>query len=140
MLKPIDKTKDPRITGEAWKTQDRKSIEAVLNGTRVGEGALSPQRIASLSGVDLAATRTIIKTLLTARHIVNAGTPQQPKYRIRSEAHTGATYARDWGRYDGAELRPFDGRPGCNDHMNHGSRRGDVVHPYAPMKPILSGV
>ena len=43
MLKTI-KESDPRITGEAWKTQDRKAVEAVLNGARVGEGSLTPQR------------------------------------------------------------------------------------------------
>ena len=85
MLAPI-KESDPRITGEAWKTQDRKAVEAVLHGARVGEGSLSPQRIASLSGVELSAVRVIIKSMVTARQIVNAGTAQQPKYRMRGEA------------------------------------------------------
>lgn len=78
--------KDPRITGEAWKTTDRKNVEAVLRGTRVGEPSLSPQRIASLSGVDIGAVRVIIKSMVTSKQIVNAGTAQQPKYRIRSES------------------------------------------------------
>ncbi len=37
------------------------------------------------------------------------------------------------GVYDGKELRPFDGRPNCNQHMHHpslmGSRR---VYPIKP--------
>lgn len=117
MLKTIKET-DPRITGEAWKTQDRKAVEAVLHGARVGEGSLTPQRIASLSGVELSAVRVIIKSMLTARQIVNAGTAQQPKYRMRGEAATNAAYHRDWGWHDGAELRPYTGRPGAMDAFN----------------------
>ena len=117
MLKTI-KESDPRITGEAWKTQDRKAVEAVLHGARVGEGSLTPQRIASLSGVELSAVRVIIKSMLTARQIVNAGTAQQPKYRMRGEAVSDASYQRDWGRYEGTELRPYTGRPGAMDAFN----------------------
>lgn len=43
------------------------------------------------------------------------------------------------GVYDGAELRPFADRPGCNDHMQHGSRRGDVVAPYSGPRPMCVG-
>lgn len=117
MLAPI-KESDPRITGEAWKTTDRKAVEAVLHSARVGEGSLSPHRIASLSGVELGAVRVIIKSMVTAKQIVNAGTAQQPKYRMRGEAATNAAYHRDWGRYDGAELRPYTGRPGAMDAFN----------------------
>lgn len=114
MLKTI-KESDPRITGEAWKTQDRKAVEAVLHGARVGEGSLTPQRIASLSGVELSAVRVIIKSMLTARQIVNAGTAQQPKYRMRGEAVSDASYQRDWGRYVPSTFRPSDARPGADD-------------------------
>ena len=114
MLAPI-KESDPRITGEAWKTQDRKAVEAVLHGARVGEGSLTPQRIASLSGVELSAVRGIIKSMLTARQIVNAGTAQQPKYRMRGEAVSDASYQRDWGRYVPSTFRPSDARPGADD-------------------------
>lgn len=114
MLKTI-KESDPRITGEAWKTQDRKAVEAVLHGARVGEGSLTPQRIASLSGVELSAVRVIIKSMLTARQIVNAGTAQQPKYRMRGEAVSNASYQRDWGRYVPSTFRPSDARPGADD-------------------------
>lgn len=114
MLKTI-KESDPRITGDAWKTQDRKAVEAVLHGARVGEGSLTPQRIASLSGVELSAVRVIIKSMLTARQIVNAGTAQQPKYRMRGEAVSDASYQRDWGRYVPSTFRPSDARPGADD-------------------------
>ena len=117
MLKTI-KESDPRITGEAWKTTDRKAVEAVLHGARVGEGSLTPWRIASLAGVELKSARSIIQSLLTAKQIVNTGTPQQPKYRMRGEAATNAAHHRDWGRYDGAELRPYTGRPGAMDAFN----------------------
>ena len=114
MLAPIKET-DPRITGEAWKTQDRKAVEAVLHGARVMGDAMTPQRIASLAGVELKSARSIIQSLMTAKQIVNTGTSQQPKYRMRGEAATNAAYHRDWGRYDGAELRPYTGRPGAMD-------------------------
>lgn len=133
MLKTIEKSADPRITGEAWKTTDRRAIEIVLHGARVGEGALTPQRIASLSGVDLAATRTIIKSLVTAQFVVNAGTPQQPKYRWRSEAQSNESYVRDWGRYDGAELRAYAGRPSAMDAFELPSLvNGKHVQPKRP--------
>lgn len=109
------KESDPRITGEAWKTQDRKAVEAVLHGARVGEGSLTPQRIASLSGVDLGAVRRIIKVLVTAKVAINAGTAQQPKYRMRGEAISDASYQRDWGRYVPSTFRPSDARPGADD-------------------------
>ena len=109
------KESDPRITGEAWKTQDRKAVEAVLHGARVGEGSLTPQRIASLSGVDLGAVRRIIKALVTAKVAINAGTAQQPKYRMRGEAVSDASYQRDWGRYVPSTFRPSDARPGADD-------------------------
>lgn len=114
MLAPIKET-DPRITGEAWKTQDRKAVEAVLNNAAAMGAALTPHQIASLSNVELSAARAIIKTLVTAKLAINIGTAQQPRYRRRSEAATNAAYHRDWGRYDGAELRPYTGRPGAMD-------------------------
>lgn len=117
MLKTI-KESDPRITGEAWKTQDRKAVEAVLHGARVMGDAMTPQRIASLAGVELKSARSIIQSLMTAKQIVNTGTSQQPKYRMRGEVVSDASYQRDWGRYDGAELRPYTGRPGAMDAFN----------------------
>lgn len=41
--------------------------------------------------------------------------------------------------YSGAELQPFDGRPGCNDHMKFGSLRNGVAVPYAPPAPQCTG-
>lgn len=133
MLKNIEKSADPRITGEAWKTQDRRAIEIVLHGARVGEGALTPQRIASLAGVELKSARSIIQSLMTAKQIVNTGTPQQPKYRWRSEAQSNESYVRDWGRYDGAELRAYTGRPSAMDAFSLPSLvNGKHVQPKRP--------
>lgn len=109
------KESDPRITGEAWKTQDRKAVEAVLHSAAATGSALTPHQIASYSNVELSAARAIIKTLVTAKFAINIGTAQQPRYRRRSEAHTGVSYQRHHGRYDGAELRPYTGRPGAMD-------------------------
>lgn len=114
MLKTI-KESDPRITGEAWKTTDRKAVEAVLNNAAAMGTALTPHQIASLSNVELSAARAIIKTLVTAKLAINIGTAQQPRYRRRSEAATNASYQRDWGRYVPSTFRPSDARPGADD-------------------------
>ena len=42
--------------------------------------------------------------------------------------------------YDGAELRPFDSRPGANDHMQHGSVSGGQWNPYTPPGLMCVGV
>lgn len=125
MLKTI-KESDPRITGEAWKTQDRKAVEAVLHGARVGEGSLTPQRIASLSGVELSAVRVIIKSMLTARQIVNAGTAQQPKYRMRGEAATNYIPTKITNGNSRGPYQPHYPiwRPGATDHETLPSRMG----------------
>lgn len=125
MLKTI-KESDPRITGEAWKTQDRKAVEAVLHGARVGEGSLTPQRIASLSGVELSAVRVIIKSMVTARQIVNAGTAQQPKYRMRGEAATNYIPTKITNGNSRGSYQPHYPiwRPGATDHETLPSRMG----------------
>lgn len=124
MLKTIKKS-DPRITGEAWKTQDRKAVEAVLHGARVGEGSLTPQRIASLSGVELSAVRVIIKSMVTAKQIVNAGTAQQPKYRIRSESTSYVPDRITAGTSKGVYRTNYPiWRPGATDHETLPSRMG----------------
>lgn len=125
MLKTI-KESDPRITGEAWKTQDRKAVEAVLNGARVGEGSLTPQRIASLSGVDLGAVRRIIKALVTAKVAINAGTAQQPKYRMRGEAACDYIPTKITNGNSRVAYQPHYPiwRPGATDHETLPSRMG----------------
>lgn len=125
MLKTI-KESDPRITGEAWKTTDRKAVEAVLHGARVGEGSLTPQRIASLSGVELSAVRVIIKSMLTARQIVNAGTAQLPKYRMRGEAATNYIPTKITNGNSRGSYQPHYPiwRPGATDHETLPSRMG----------------
>lgn len=35
-------------------------------------------------------------------------------------------------RYDGAELKPYEGRPGANDHMKCGTVVNGVHKPYTP--------
>jgi hypothetical protein len=53
------------------------------------------------------------------------------------------TRSNDWRAkhppYTCPELRPFDGRPGANDHMQHGSLRNGVAVPYAPPAPQCTG-
>lgn len=125
MLKTI-KESDPRITGEAWKTQDRKAVEVVLHGARVMGDAMTPQRIASLAGVELKSARSIIQSLMTAKQIANTGTSQQPKYRMRGEAATNyiptkITNGNSRGSYQ--QHYPI-WRPGATDHETLPSRMG----------------
>lgn len=125
MLKTI-KESDPRITGEAWKTQDRKDVEAVLHNAAAMGTALTPHQIASLSNVELSAARAIIKTLVTAKLAINIGTAQQPRYRRRSEAAcdytpTKITNGNSRGSYQ--QHYPI-WRPGATDHETLPSRMG----------------
>lgn len=118
--------KDPRLTGEAWKTTDRKNVEAVLNNAAATGTALTPRQIASLSNVELTAARAIIKTLVTAKLAINVGTAQQPRYRRRNDAAcdyipTKITNGNSRGSY--RTNYPI-WRPGATDHEALPSRMG----------------
>lgn len=41
--------------------------------------------------------------------------------------------------YDGSELRQYEGRPGANDHMQHGSVVNGKPVPYTPPRPVCVG-
>lgn len=41
--------------------------------------------------------------------------------------------------YDGAELRPYEGRPGANDHQQFGSVVNGKQVPYTPPRPVCVG-
>ena len=42
--------------------------------------------------------------------------------------------------YDGAELKPYEGRPDANDHKNFGSVVGGVWQPYKPPGLMCVGI
>jgi len=41
--------------------------------------------------------------------------------------------------YDGAELRPYEGRPDANQHMQYGSMVGGKWQPYKPPGLVCTG-
>lgn len=49
------------------------------------------------------------------------------------------TYTPPPWNYQGHELRPYEGRPDANQHMQYGSRRGKGIVPYATPKPQCVG-
>ena len=48
------------------------------------------------------------------------------------------TFSKMSGTYDGAELRPYVGRPGAMDAFAKPSRMGDSLHAHRPMIGMAS--
>lgn len=101
----------------------RMALEACMR--RAGE-ALSPERLASLSGIDEKSVRRLLQNMRVDGLGVNVGTRSEPRWRLRfdSAAQVPAriSNAQANGTYDGAELRPFDKRPGAMDFKQWPSR------------------
>jgi len=80
---------------------------------------MSPQQIASATGLELKLARVTLHNMHAAGQVVNAGTHNKPLWRLT----TADDLVRDAqgpmhqhaGTYDGAELRPYTGRPGAMD-------------------------
>lgn len=101
----------------------RMAIERELGRVRANGGAgLTPQRLASMTGVELKTVRRILQALRTHHAAVNVGTERAPLWRLSDPgAHvqtpptTRVTNSTSGGPYEPTELRPFDGRPGAMD-------------------------
>lgn len=116
----------------AQTSQARMAVEAVLREARI---ALSPRTIAQRATLDhdLTRVRRILQALRADGRIVNVGTTAMPQYRMRGTPDTPAATERlpyGCGHYDGAELRPYSGRPGAMDAFACPSRNGDQLTPY----------
>lgn len=82
---------------------------------------LSPQQLASATGVDIKQVRAALGTMRDLGQVVNAGTLNKPLWRQHTPADAAQAQAKadrptyGTGTYDGAELRPYQGRPGAMD-------------------------
>ncbi len=104
---------------------------------------ITKKRMAEHFGVGPEVVRLAVQRLMELGEIVST-IPNSPKtayvissnftgFASKSDKTPANTVNKMGGVYDGKELRPFDGRPNCNQHMHHpslmGSRR---VYPIKP--------
>lgn len=101
----------------------RMVLEACMR--RAGE-ALSPARLASLSGIDDKTVRRLLQNMRVDGLAVNEGARKAPLWRLRvdntAKVPARISNAQANGTYDGAELRPFDKRAGAMDFKQWPSR------------------
>lgn len=109
-------------------SEERRHVEDVL---RNAAEPLTPTVITSRSGVERARVTIVLQRLRLDGLAVNMGTPAKPRWRWRANASTWkapvtaaerVSNSSVHGTYDGAELRPFDGRPGAMDFKKWPSR------------------
>ncbi len=110
-------------------SEERRQVEDVL---RNATEPLTPKVITSRSSVERARVTIVLQRLRLDGLAVNLGTPAKPRWRWRANANTwrvpGSTEERlsrsssARGTYDGAELRPLEGRPGAMDFKKWPSR------------------
>lgn len=110
-------------------SEERKLVEAVLNSAAE---ALTPVVIATRAGLQPGQVTIVMQRLRHDGFAINVGTPGKPRWRARSLVGSASaarpakaariTASAMGGTYDGAELRPFDGRPGAMDFKKWPSR------------------
>lgn len=144
MLQEINKTNNPMTMPKGWKSPDRKKIEEELRQQRVGKdrAALAPDRLASLTGVDISVVRKVLQNMRQDGLVVNVGTPQIPKYRLKEAFDpevkpTPQLFLRD--AYKAEELRPYEGRPGAMDAFMLPSLKNGERIPYNGIRPQMVG-
>lgn len=101
----------------------RLKVERELGRVRAnGTPGISPERLASTTGVPLKSVRRILQTLRMQHAAVNTGTTMAPLWRpsrpgdhVRTQAELPINNSTVSGDYIPVELRPFDGRPGAMD-------------------------
>lgn len=144
MLQEINKANNPMTMPKGWKSVERRTIEDELRRQRVGKelSSLAPDRLSALTGIDLAIVRKVLQNLRQDGLIVNTGTPQQPKYRLKEATDpevkpTPYLYTRE--TYKGEELKPYEGRPGAMDAFTLPSIKDGARVPYKGIRPQLVG-
>lgn len=80
---------------------------------------LSPQQIASATGLPIQTIRTTLANMAAAGQATNAGNTRTPLWRLPNASDQASNdmnpMHKHAGTYDGAELRPYTGRPGAMD-------------------------
>lgn len=110
-------------------SQERQLVEDVL---RAAADPLTPHVIAVRSGLERSDVTVILQRLRHDGLAVNVGTSGKAVWRWRAKlaapdlrlhaSRRPITNASTTGTYDGAELRPFDKRPGAMDFKQWPSR------------------
>ena len=101
---------------------------------------MTTQELAQETGIDKKRVHAAVRIII-AMHLVEAHKDPTAKAGYRRSryvhvAHTRSTTPsralswRDGGIYKGEDWASACSRPGCLDHEQYGSRRGDVVLPY----------
>lgn len=128
----------------AHKSAERLAVENELAKHTAKGLTVDAPRLASLTGADLESVRKMIANLLKNGHIVNAGTRTQPGYKMKGESlaqEQAPTRLIPSGSYDGAELRPYEGRPHAMDAFALPSLvNGKQVEPRRPAAMCASSV
>jgi hypothetical protein len=123
----------------------RAAIEAHIN-TATRESPLTAEQIAGRIGVDPAVVRPHISNICACGRAHNTTAGQQPAMYapgpapLKMPARTTERRHAHPDHYDGAELRPYTGRPGAMDAFALPSLRGGVRMPHRPPIGIGSSV
>jgi DNA-binding transcriptional ArsR family regulator len=81
---------------------------------------------------------SVVVNLKSCGMLESSGPRRTPRYKLAKPKSVEDVAAKpvkngtSSGFYDGAELRPYDGRPGANDHMQFGSVTNGKWTPYKP--------
>lgn len=123
------------------KSPSRIAVEQALI-EHSNKGGLSIPRLAEIVGVDVTTVRRALTGLRDTGQLVNLGTQGKPAYAISSVLPKATAAPNRYvprGSYDGAELRPYEGRPGAMTAYHLPSLRDGVRVPYNGIRPMLVG-
>jgi hypothetical protein len=96
---------------------------------------LTVYRLSLNLDIEVANMRVYLKELADLKKVRhNIG-----RYNLWAIPQVNAPKTSPSGRYDGAELKPFQGRPGSMDAYGLPSLRNGVRTAYSGPKPILTG-
>lgn len=117
---PMERSRPSDPPAAHNKTPDRLAVEHALRAGTVAN-PLSSDQIAARSGVALAQARVHIYNTVSHGHAHNTAPGQQPALyawgaplpKASGHAQPRIPASISPGDYAGAELRPFDGRPGA---------------------------
>lgn len=133
----------PFKTTRNEKSPTRVLIEKTLLDN-AKHGGIGTERIASLTGIDIATVRRNLAHIRDANQLFNLGTPNKPLYVLQADKPSVPTVAKPVkfvpkDTYDGAELRPYVGRPGAMDAYKLPSLKNGQHIPYNGIRPQLVG-
>lgn len=136
-------TTSPQPFSEARnnKSASRILVESIL-AEHTKRGGISIPRIAEIAGIDVSTVRKALTPLRDLHQLVNVGTMRSPVYLLSgaplpTTAQPIKFVSKD--TYDGAELRPYEGRPGAMTAYSLPSLKDGARVPYNGIRPMLVG-